>query len=67
MNNTTDDSILDDLFHGCALRAYIEVMMTTGEYPPACEATRRLAFRYYEEALAAKRTQNGVGESTPGD
>lgn len=67
MTNTLEDSILDDLFHGCALRAYMEVIVTTGEYPPACEATRRLAYRYYEEALAAKAAQKGDGDSTPGN
>lgn len=52
MTVPADDSILVNLFHGCALRAYMEVIVTTGEYPPAREATRRLAYRSYEEALA---------------
>ena len=49
-----DDSILDDTFHGCAWEAYIELTRTTGE-PPVSEATRRLAFAFYEEALAKRR------------
>jgi hypothetical protein len=44
------DDILDDLFHGCAFAAYVELAVTTGGTPDS-EATRRLAFRYYEEAL----------------
>ena len=45
------DDILDDLFHGCAFAAYVEQMAVCGGLPDE-EATRRLAFRYYEEALA---------------
>jgi hypothetical protein len=48
------DDILDDLFHGCALRAYLEVMAETGQWPPDSEATRQRAYRYYEQALAEK-------------
>ena len=42
---------LDDLFHGCALAAFLEVAARTGGPPPS-EATRRLACRLYEAALA---------------
>jgi hypothetical protein len=48
------DDVLDGLFHGCALRAYLEVMAETGQSPPSSEATKQRAFRYYEEALAEK-------------
>jgi hypothetical protein len=48
------DDILDDLFHGCACAAYVEIWQQTGQFPPDSEATRRLAYRYYEEALAEK-------------
>lgn len=48
------DELLDDLFHGCAFAAYMELAVTTGG-SPAEEATRRLAFQYYEEALADKQ------------
>lgn len=51
MTETLDD-ILDDLFHGCAFAAYVELAATIGGVPEEA-ATRRLAFRYYEEALAA--------------
>lgn len=50
------DDILDDLFHGCAFAAYVELASECGG-PPDEEATRRLAFRYYEEALAARRSE----------
>jgi hypothetical protein len=53
------DDILDGLFHGCALRAYVEVMAETGQWPPDSEATKRRANHYYEEALAEKNA--GVG------
>ena len=44
---------LDDLFHGCALAAFLEVAARTGGPPPS-EATRRLAYRLYEDALAER-------------
>jgi hypothetical protein len=48
------DDILDDLFHGCALAAYLEVAAETGQWPPDSELTRIRAYRLYEEALAGK-------------
>ena len=48
------DDILDDLFHGCAFAAFVEQAAITGG-SPCPEATRRLAYRYYEEALADRR------------
>jgi hypothetical protein len=56
---TRGDDILDDLFHGCALIAYIDQAIEE-QGPPDCERTRRRACRYYEEALAEK---NGRGEA----
>ena len=47
-------SVLDDLFHGCALRAYLEVWAQTRQFPPDSEATRRRAYELYEDALAEK-------------
>lgn len=44
---------LDDLFHHCALLAFLEQSRSQGGWPD-CDATRRLAFRLYEEALAAR-------------
>lgn len=55
-----DDEILDDLFHGCAFAAWLERAAIEGG-PPDGEATRRLAFRYYEEELAARnRRKSGA-------
>jgi hypothetical protein len=51
---TTDlDEILNDLFHGCAFAAFVDQAVAQGG-PPDREATRLRAYRYYEEALAAK-------------
>ena len=50
---TTNDDILDDLFHGCALAAYLDQAGAEQGWPSS-EATRRRAYRYYEDALAAK-------------
>jgi hypothetical protein len=51
---TDGEDILDCLFHGCAWLAYLEVYAQTKQYPPDSETTRRLAYHYYEEALAEK-------------
>lgn len=58
---TQNDNILDDLFHGCALIAYIDQAIEE-QGPPDCERTRRRACRYYEEALAAKNGRGGTPE-----
>jgi hypothetical protein len=50
--------ILDDLFHFCALRAYLEIATETRQFPPESEATRRRAYQLYEEALA----ENNAGQ-----
>ena len=46
------DEILDDLFHVCALAAYLDPSAICGVWPPDSESTRRLAYHYYEETLA---------------
>lgn len=48
------DDILDDTFHGCAFAAFVEEAAKAGG-PPYAELTRRRAFRYFEESLAAKQ------------
>jgi hypothetical protein len=48
-----DDSILDDLFPACALAAFLEQAHDEQGWPDM-EATRRLAYAYYEQALAEK-------------
>lgn len=47
------DDILDDVFHGCAFAAFVELAIACGGLPDR-DATRMLAYRYYEEALAQK-------------
>jgi hypothetical protein len=47
------DDILDDLFHGCAFAAFVELAIEQ-KGPPDEEATRRLAFLYYEQELARR-------------
>jgi hypothetical protein len=53
MSEDSLDDLLDDMFHGCAWSAFLELAASSGRIPDA-EATRRLAYRYYEEALADK-------------
>jgi hypothetical protein len=47
------DSMLDDLFQGCALTAFLKQAHDQQGWPDV-EATRRLAYRLYEQALAEK-------------
>jgi hypothetical protein len=60
-----EDDFWDDLFHGCAWGAFRDVGCQTGQFPPDSEATRRLAYRYYEDALAEKngRPRRPVSQS----
>ena len=53
MSEDSFDELLDDLFTGCAFAAFVEQTIAQGG-PPDMEATRRLAYRYYEQALAEK-------------
>lgn len=55
-DDSLDGSILDDLFHACAWSAFVELAVSLGRIPDQ-EATRRLAYRYYEEALAEKNAE----------
>ncbi|QOJ14147.1 MAG: hypothetical protein HRU75_05660 [Planctomycetia bacterium] len=48
--------ILDDLFHGCALAAYVEQALAQRGWPDP-ESTRVRAYQYYEEALAARNSR----------
>jgi hypothetical protein len=49
--------ILDDLFHGCALHAFVERAQVEQGWPDT-EATRRLAYRLYEDQIAAKNAKS---------
>lgn len=53
MNSDLDD-LLDDLFHGCAFAAFVELAIACRGVPDS-DATRTLAYRFYEEELAASR------------
>ena len=47
------DEILDDLFHGCAVAAFVE--QAIAEHGSPCpDKTQRRAYQLYEEALAEK-------------
>jgi hypothetical protein len=52
-----DDTIFDDLFLSCALTAFLEQSHAQKGWPDS-EATRRLAYRIYEEALAEADAPN---------
>jgi hypothetical protein len=55
----SDDDIWDSLWHGAAWRAYAELVAEQG-FPPDREATRRRAYRYYEDALAEKNRRKAI-------
>ena len=57
------DDFWDDLFHGCAVAAYVEQAMLEQHWPPDAEATRQRAYRYYEEALAARNAAKAKATS----
>lgn len=57
------DDILGQLFHGCALRAYLEIYVSSKQFPPDAETTRRLAYHYYEQELAEKNRRKQPKDS----
>lgn len=52
-----DDDLWDDLFHGCAWHAYLEIVHRTGKFPPDPEQTRRRACELFEQQLKAKSSR----------
>jgi hypothetical protein len=52
-----DDSLWEDIFHGCAWVAYIDEARLQHGWPDA-ESVRRRAFAYYEEELAVKNARH---------
>jgi hypothetical protein len=54
------DDVLDDLFLGFALLAFVE-QATVEQGWPDSEATRQRAYRQYEEALAEKNARKAPG------
>ena len=63
MSVDDDNSILDDLFHGCALAAFLEEAQARQDWPDS-EATRLRAYRYYEDALAEKNRPSAPERQT---
>lgn len=62
---TARDDVLDSIFHGCALRAYLEIAAESHSWPPPAEETRRRAYDLYEEALREKNRQVDRREPVP--
>ena len=60
----SDEAICNDLFHRCALRAFVEQAEREQSWPDP-EATRRLAYRHYEDALAASERNRNDSSLTP--
>ena len=60
---TPGDDILDDLFMGCALTAFLEQAHARQGWPDP-EATRQRAYQLYEEALAEKNSRPRRPECT---
>ena len=56
MTAESDDDIMDSLFHGCALAAYLD-QAAEQQGRPDSVATRQRAYDYYEKALAEKNRQ----------
>jgi hypothetical protein len=48
-----EPDILDDLFLGCALEAFVTVSRECGGWPPS-ERVRQLAYRLYEKELVER-------------
>lgn len=57
-----EPDLLDDLFLGCALTAYLEQAQIQQRWPDS-EATRRRAYRLYEDALAIHKTGELAGRT----
>lgn len=53
------DEISRDLFHCCALTAWVHVAVETGQQPPDSERVRRLAYQLYEEELGREHWHRG--------
>lgn len=56
-------NILDDLFHGCALEAWLEIAEATGQWPPDSESVRRRAYELYEAALRELPRRESGGQA----
>lgn len=61
---TASDDFWDNLFHSCALVAFVEQAKAEQGWPDAT-ATRRRAYQYYEDALAAKNARVAPPDPSP--
>lgn len=57
---TPVNEFLEDIFHSCALLAYVEVMEETGQNPPDSELTRQRAYRYFENYKREINAQKAI-------
>jgi len=53
------DTILDDLFHGCALMAFMEEFATTNCLPDS-DRTKWRAYAHYEASLATANASSAT-------
>ncbi len=67
MTAESDDDILDSLFHGCALAAWLDQAAQEQSRPPESVATRQRAYAYYEAALAEKNRRKSRQPEPGGD
>jgi hypothetical protein len=65
MTAESKDDILDSLFHGCALAAYLQIAAELDCWPPPAEPTRRRAYDLYENALADKNRRKSAALLAP--
>ena len=66
MTAESDDDIMDSLFHGCALAAYVDQAIQQQGRPDSL-ATRQRAYAYYEAALYEKnRRKSAASLDLPG-
>jgi hypothetical protein len=64
MTAESDDDIMDSLFHGCALAAYVDQSIAEQGRPDS-EATRLRAYDLYEQALAEKNRRKSAALLDP--
>lgn len=43
------NEFLDDIFHSCALAAFVDIAQETKTNTPDKEVVRKLAYKYYED------------------
>ena len=65
MKSPLDPDIFDDLFHACALAAFLEEARLTQAWPDR-EHTRRRAYLLYEQELARQPRNYRIDETPSG-